>query len=450
MLVYFAAGGAALACVAAASHTAPPAGLSRRLWQNLLWGLAFLVLFLVSALRFDVGTDYSSTEFYLGYVEIFRVYADGGTLRFGIDPSYQGVIWLLSRLGGNVQWFFALTSALVVGLALRACRRLSCSPTLSVTLFLVAGLYLESFNIVRQWVAIACVLNAFGWVGWSEGDGEAHPQAGGRSLARYALWVCAGALAHSSALFWLLLWPLFSVPLNGRRAVALVVALVALAFFGWQVLAVVLEGTRYGRYFHDPTGLYSTPHLRPNAIVTSAVTLALTMWAYRGRGSREGDGRAREGACENRDIRACAAGGSHGSRSRARLLGGPGYGRWASALTMCQVLLLALLVSEAFLPYIVDRVARFITPLLVLQVPYALHEVRARGLAVGPLAGERLYRALAAAVCASWLATSMLQFVGGKDDVLPYRSILATPSDEVARMFDTPPEIPEADRPLAE
>jgi len=40
--------------------------------------------------------------------------------------------------------------------------------------------------------------------------------------------------------------------------------------------------------------------------------------------------------------------------------------------------------------------------------------------------------------------------VGGKDDVLPYRSILTTPRDEVAHMFDTPPEIPEADRPVTE
>ncbi|WP_308003075.1 EpsG family protein [uncultured Parolsenella sp.] len=435
MLVYLSTGALAIASVAAASRVAPPCGLSSRMWANVLWVVAFLALFLPSALRFDVGTDYSSKQFYLGYVEVFRVYADGGSLRFGIDAGYLALIRLIVALGGNVQWFFAITSALVCGLTLRACRRLSCSPTLSVAIFLVAGLYLESFNIVRQWIAVACVLNAFGWVGWSDEDGDARPRVGRRSFVRYAVWVCLGAVAHSSALFWLLLWPLFAVPLNGRRAAALVVALVLAAFFGWRLLAVVLEGTKYGRYFHDPSGLYNTPHLRPNAIVTTGVTLALTIWAYRGclRAARPGQ-----------------AGATGGEHALARLLSGDSYGRWASALTMCQVLLLALLVSEAFLPYIVDRVARFLMPLLVLQLPYALAEVRRRGLSVGPLAGERLRRALALAACACWLATSCIQFVGGKDDVLPYRSILTTPRDEVARMFDTPPEIPEADRPVTE
>lgn len=440
MLVYLATGALAIASVAAAQRVVAPRPLTASAWANILWAVAFLALFLPSALRFDVGTDYSSKEFYLGYVEIFRVYADGGSLRFGIDAGYLALIRLIVALGGNVQWLFAITSALVCGLALRACRRLSCSPTLSVALFLVAGLYLESYNIIRQWIAIACVLNAFCWVGWSEADGDGHPRVGRRSFVRYAAWVCVGAVAHSSALFWLLLWPLFAVPLNGRRAAALVVALVVVAFFGWQVLAVVLEGTKYGRYFHDPTGLYSTPHLRPNAIVTTAVTLALTVWAYRGGRERRAD--SGEGSL--------APVGSSLRGSRAHLLGGLAYGRWASALTMCQVLLLALLVSEAFLPYIVDRVARYLTPLLVLQLPYALREVSAQGLSVGPLSGERLRRVLAMGACVCWLAASTVQFMGGKDDVLPYRSILTTPREEVSRLFDTPPEIPEADRPLTE
>ena len=77
-------------------------------------------------------------------------------------------------------------------------------------------------------------------------------------------------------------------------------------------------------------------------------------------------------------------------------------------------------------------------PMLMLQIPWALHEVPS----------ERLRRGLAALACACWLAASTVQFVGGKDDVLPYRSILTTPQDEVEEMFYTSPVIPEADRPL--
>lgn len=388
-----------------------PSFMGRSVWRNLMWLVVFLLLFLVSALRFDVGTDYSSKDFYLGYVEIYRVYADGGSMHFGVDPGFLGLIRLVQALGGNPQLIFVITSALVCGLVVRACRRVSCHPALSLALFLVAGLYLESFNIVRQWIAIACVLNGFRWIGWSGEEGLAHPQ-GERSFVRYAIWVLLGAIAHPTGLFWLLLWPLYDVRLNARRVLLLVVVFIALAYVGWNGLAIVLQGTKYGRYFYDPTGTYNVSHIRPNAIITTACTLALTVWAY----SRRERSVGREGGDEGR-----------------------WWGRWASALTVCQCALLALLVSEAFLPYIVDRVARYLMPMLMLQIPWALHEVPS----------ERLRRGLAGLVCACWLAASTVQFVGGKDDVLPYRSVLATPQDEVEEMFYTSPVIPEADRPLA-
>lgn len=397
----------------------PNARIARLSRRDVLWFLAFLVLFAVSALRFDVGTDYSSRDFYLGYVEVYRVYADGGSMRFGVDPGFLALIRLVRALGGNPQLLFVITSAIVCGLVVRACRRVSCSPALSLALFLVAGLYLESFNIVRQWIAIACVLNGFAWVGWSGEDGDAHLTQR-RSFPRYAAWVAAGAIAHPSALFWLLLWPLFGIRLNARRALLLVVVFVVAAYLGWNALAVILEGTRYGRYFHDPTGLYTTSHIRVNAIVTTICSLAFTLWAYRGREGLRGRGEA------------VHSGGGSATTSW--------WGRWASALTVCQCALLALLVSEAFLPYIVDRVARYLMPLLVLQLPWALREVE----------HPCLRRALAVGVCACWLAASTVQFVGGKDDVLPYRSILTTPRDEVSELFDTPPVIPEADRPLTD
>ena len=404
-----------LLAMTAESHA--PVRIPTNTWRNVLWGLVFVILFLVSAFRFDVGTDYSSKEFYLGYVEVYRVFADGGSMRFGVDPGFIGLIRLIQALGGNPQLLFVITSAIVCWLVVRACRRVSCYPALSLALFLVAGLYLESFNIIRQWIAIACVLNAFAWVGWTGEEGGAHP-AGARSFVRYTLWILAASLAHPSALFWVLLWPLYGIRLNAKRALILVVLFACIAYVGWNGLAVVLEPTRYGRYFHDPSGLYTTPHLRPNAIVTTVCMLAFSIWAYWKRDHVEPDGR-----------HSVISSGEPVARW---------WGRWASALTVCQCALLALLVSEAFLPYIVDRVARYLMPMLMLQIPWALHEVPS----------ERLRRGLAALACACWLAASTVQFVGGKDDVLPYRSILTTPQDEVEEMFYTSPVIPEADRPL--
>lgn len=431
MLIYFVIGALCLVFVALAEYVPVPLGISARVWNHLGWVLAFLSIFLLAALRFDIGTDYSSTDGFMGYVEIFRIYADGNSIRYGIDPAWQGLIYFISFLGGNAQWFFVVTSALVCALVLRACKRLSCTPLLSVALFLVAGLYLESYNIIRQWIAIACILNAFAWVGWSAEDGNLHPggkaeqlepyaannkvlvaligtasgHRAGKSFVRYAFWVLLATCAHSTAILWLFVWPFFSLKLDTKRVLLAIIACVGLVYVGWNVLMILLEGTRYTRYFYNPESIQSLPHIRWNAIITTGCSLAFCLFCYRGQEKREGT-----------------------------------YGRWASSLVVTQVFLMAILISEAFLPYIVDRVARYFAPLLVLQIPYALAE----------LDNKRLRQLFAVGICGLWLAASCVSFAGGKDDVLPYRSILTTPVEEIDAMFNTYPEIPINDLPLEE
>lgn len=334
-----------------------------------LWVAAGLVLAVPAALRHDIGVDYSRFQ---GYEELFGIYASGGSVAQGMDVGFVALVRALALVTDDAQWMFALTSAVMVGLTLRACRRLSCDPTLSVALFLASGLYLESLNIVRQWVAIACVLNALGWVG--AGPGGEGP--GRRSLVRYAAWVALGASFHASALLWLALWPAFSLRLDARRCVALALALVAAEALAAGLLPTLLAGTRFGRYLGEGGGAYAVPDPRPEAILPALVTLALVLWA------RSGDAR---------------------------------WGRWASALGVCQAAGVALLLGGLFLPAIVDRVARYFVPLLVLQVPWALSRVGSRDLA----------RALGLASVAAWVVVTLVcAGLGGQYGVVPYQWVL--------------------------
>ena len=119
-MVYLLTGALALACVMVAESTRPDR-------QNLLWALAFLALWLPAALRVDVGVDYSR---YQGYRELYRIYALGGELPQGMDVGFVALVRLLAAVGADAQWLFVVTSALVVGLTLRACRRLSDEPAM--------------------------------------------------------------------------------------------------------------------------------------------------------------------------------------------------------------------------------------------------------------------------------------------------------------------------------
>ena len=393
-MVYLLAGALALACVMIAESARPGR-------QNLLWALAFLALWLPAALRVDVGVDYSR---YQGYRELYRIYALGGELPQGMDVGFVALVRLLAAVGADAQWLFVVTSALVVGLTLRACRRLSNEPTMSVALFLAAVLYLESLNIIRQWIAIACVLNALGWVA---DDGPCRR----RSLPRYCAWVLAGSLFHETCLVWLALWPAFALlrrRMTGRRALVLLASLVLGALVLGELAPKLLVGTRFGRYLVPGSGDRAVPEARLDTIGTGVVMLAFVLWARRQ--SRRHDAYIYAAAADVPAEKCREA-----DDARIRRMGLP-MGEWDACLLVCQIIGVALALSGAFLPSIVDRVTRYFVPLLILQLPRA----------VAAVDDEDLRDAICLVILACWIVVTFVRvWYGGQYGVIPYRCLLS-------------------------
>ena len=364
MIVYLASGALALLCVMVAQRPG-----SRGVRSSLLWTGAFLALWAPAALRVNVGVDYSR---YQGYRELFQVYARGLELDQGMDPGFVALVRGLAALGADAQWLFAVTSGVVVALTLRAARRLSDEPVTTVALFLVAGLYFESLNIIRQWIAIACVLNALAWVS-DNGPG------GRRSLLRYCCWVLAGSLFHETCLLWMAMWPVMSLlrgRMTRRRAVLLVAACVLVLFAAQGVARGLLSQTRFGRYLLPGSGELSEPDLRPDVIGTGLVMLGMTLWSLRREES---------------------------------------LGEWDACLLCLQSIGVGAAVSGVFLPSIADRVVRYFVAMLLLQMPRALSHVD----------GDDLRDALRLAAVACWILVTFVRVVyGGQYGVLPYRCIL--------------------------
>lgn len=393
-MVYLLAGALALACVMIAESARPGR-------QNLLWALAFLALWLPAALRVDAGVDYSR---YQGYRELYRIYALGGELPQGMDVGFVALVRLLAAVGADAQWLFVVTSALVVGLTLRACRRLSDEPTMSVALFLAAGLYLESLNIIRQWIAIACVLNALGWVA---DDGPCRR----RNLPRYCAWVLAGSLFHETCLVWLALWPAFALlrrRMTGRRALVLLASLVLGALVLGELAPKLLVGTRFGRYLVPGSGDRAVPEARLDTIGTGVVMLAFVLWARRQ--SRRHDAYIYAAAADVPAEKCREA-----DDARIRRMGLP-MGEWDACLLVCQIIGVALALSGAFLPSIVDRVTRYFVPLLILQLPRA----------VAAVDDEDLRDAICLVILACWIVVTFVRvWYGGQYGVIPYRCLLS-------------------------
>src|SRR5699024_7747549 len=109
------------------------------------------ILFFLSAFRdISIGTD---TESYEG---IFNRVLLGGQIVQEAGWYYFNKVVVL--LGGDFRWVLILSSLLVITPIYRVSRRYSFNPCLSIFLFYSLYFYLQSFNIMRQIIAVSILL----------------------------------------------------------------------------------------------------------------------------------------------------------------------------------------------------------------------------------------------------------------------------------------------------
>lgn len=135
--------------------------LTRRKLRNriLLCGI-FLLLFAVSACRYEVGNDYTR------YEEFFRLMmiegSDGVPTEIGFNFLAKGIQHLFGT-GVNLL-IFAVFSALTVFLFLKGIYELSVEFWFSFFLFMTFGYYFNSMNTIRYYLALALAVVSMKYV----------------------------------------------------------------------------------------------------------------------------------------------------------------------------------------------------------------------------------------------------------------------------------------------
>ena len=355
--------------------------------QQLLWAVAFVLMWLPAAVRLDIGVDYSRFQ---GYSELYTIYCSGGSIPQGMDIGFVLLIRVLWSISTSPQLLFAVSSAFIYLLMLRACKRLSIHPTFTLALFFVAGFYFETYNLLRQWMALACIFNALEWIDPSafvqhacteqsaatdKNNALEQPYRALGYFARYTVWVVVAASFHASALIFLLVWPLYFLKLNARRAVVLLAVLLAVGYVAKNVSKILLAATRYAYYLSDSATGYAAVSPHWDSIIVMSICLAFMLWQLRGKQK---------------------------------------LSRWDNALLLLSVLGCASAVAGLYMPFIFERIARYFAPFVVLQLPVAVMKEKSL---------NKRY-AYILAIMACWLlATFIRVYFGGQFGVLPFQSI---------------------------
>ena len=115
--------------------------------------LSTLPFFLVSALRYDVGTDY-----FYRYVPDFQAFIAGKEV-LNLEIGFRLLYWLLSFITKDYAIVFVATSFLIIFPIFYTIFKYSKRPSISILLFFLSSYFFVSLNMVRQFVAIAILFS---------------------------------------------------------------------------------------------------------------------------------------------------------------------------------------------------------------------------------------------------------------------------------------------------
>lgn len=155
---------------------------TRRCFQNRLYlaGI-FIILFLCSALRFGIGNDYRQ------YTQTaHEAYAGGYVVT---EPGFNWLVKLLYTLSGGEYYelVFAVFAFATLFIFLKAFYEQSVDFSFTYFLFMTLGLYFQTYNTVRYYLALAIALYAIRYVL-------------NRDLIQFVFWILIAALFHKSVL----------------------------------------------------------------------------------------------------------------------------------------------------------------------------------------------------------------------------------------------------------
>ena len=237
-------------------------GLTRRQGMNSLSLLAiFTILFLLSALRMEVGNDYET------YVDTFHeIYVGGYVVT---EPLFNAVVKLLYVLSGGENYLlvFGVFAFVTIWIFLKAMYELSEDFPLAFFLFMTLGIYFRTFNTVRYYFVLAITLYSFRYIFRKE-------------YVKFLLLIILAAFFHKSVLVVIPIY--FIANMNWKKWHVAVLSIGAAAMVLCQDLIMKIALELYPSY-KDTIYLQTETGLAGNlmSILRCGAVLALGVLCYK-------------------------------------------------------------------------------------------------------------------------------------------------------------------------
>ena len=235
---------------------------AKKKWQKCCcYIMTFLPFFLVSALRYDLGTDY-----------LRRYNFDYHRIENGIDVKnmeigFKTIIRICLLFSQESTALFIVTSAITVGLIMYTIITKSKYPILSILIFFLGGFFFDSLNIVRQYLAVSLIVVAYPFL------------LDKKKYFLYAIFVILAGLMHSTAFIMLALMLLDKKMLADWKWVIPVTAIILILNENlMQIVKLCVQNTRFNVYL---TGKFAKGDVSELYIIENVLVYIFMYYIYR-------------------------------------------------------------------------------------------------------------------------------------------------------------------------
>lgn len=198
--------------------------------------IAVMIPAIVAMLRYNNGADY------LMYLRMMKLAEQSGSLTtsFSSLKSMEIGFWLLLKICGAVwhgKYFltYGLIALVICGFFYNAIWQQSKNPLLSVFLFFASGIYFDSYNALRQYIAVAIVVFAYVYLF----DGK---------FKKYIITIVAAFLFHYSAVIMIPVYFIRNIKIDLKKACMIAIGVVLGGNLAYKLVTMLLSYTRY-KYF---------------------------------------------------------------------------------------------------------------------------------------------------------------------------------------------------------
>lgn len=226
---------------------------------GLFVALSFFPLFVISAIRYGIGTDYFFT-----YAPMFQHLVNGDHLS-NIDPGYYFLNRFVILFTKDYAGIFIVTSFLFCFFMYKAIFEQSTNPVYSILLLLLTTFYFSSLNGVRQAISIAMFFYAIKFIKQ-------------KKFVKYLIIILLASTIHLSALIFLPAYFFNRIRIRPLVGIILLLIETACLTLTRTVIFFMAEKTKYAYYLetHYVTGKFDYS----NFLISIAILIFLYLFYH--------------------------------------------------------------------------------------------------------------------------------------------------------------------------